>query len=172
MATTLAACELSGYSKSNHTFLWFSLTGSGFSSSLIKPSSSLCVLSKSNWNFISLAYSIDSSVDFLFIWWLICCCFWIDILIDCDWLISIYTNHSSNMKRIDLQYDAIVYIHTHEPHLNVTSINRHWTCATDLVRANPIPHQQIGQTHAIHSFAHSLTHSYAYIRVSPSAIAC
>ena len=41
MATTLAACELSGYSKSNQTFLWFSLSGKGLSSSLIKPSSSL-----------------------------------------------------------------------------------------------------------------------------------
>lgn len=41
MATTLAACELSGYSNSSQTLRWFSLVGSGFSSSLIKPSSSL-----------------------------------------------------------------------------------------------------------------------------------
>lgn len=41
MATTLAACELSGYSNSSHTFLWFSLAGNGFSSSFINPSSSL-----------------------------------------------------------------------------------------------------------------------------------
>lgn len=43
MATTLAACELSGYSKSSQTFLCFSLSGNGLSSSLIKPSSSLRV---------------------------------------------------------------------------------------------------------------------------------
>lgn len=43
MATTLAACELSGYSNNNQTFLWFSFEGKGFSSSLIKPSSSLAV---------------------------------------------------------------------------------------------------------------------------------
>lgn len=52
MATTLAACELSGYSKSNHTFLWFSLAGNGFSSSLIKPSSSLkAYKKKTKWYF-------------------------------------------------------------------------------------------------------------------------
>lgn len=41
MATTLAACELSGYSNSSQTFFWFSFSGKGFSSSLMKPSSSL-----------------------------------------------------------------------------------------------------------------------------------
>lgn len=90
MATTLAACELSGYSKSNHTFLWFSLSGSGFSSSLIKPSSSLCVLSKSNSNFISLAFVVIFGRRNRW------CVFNDWFLIDCDWLISIHTNHSSN----------------------------------------------------------------------------
>lgn len=41
MATTRAACELSGYSNSSQTFFWFSLSGNGLSSSLMKPSSSL-----------------------------------------------------------------------------------------------------------------------------------
>jgi hypothetical protein len=43
MATTRAACELSGYSNSSQTFFWFSLSGNGLSSSLMKPSSSLRV---------------------------------------------------------------------------------------------------------------------------------
>ena len=41
MATIRACCELSGYSNSSHTLRWRSLVGSGFSSSLIKPSPSL-----------------------------------------------------------------------------------------------------------------------------------
>lgn len=41
MATTRAACELSGYSNNSQTFLWRSLSGNGLSSSLMKPSSSL-----------------------------------------------------------------------------------------------------------------------------------
>lgn len=115
MATTLAACELSGYSKSNHTFLWFSLVGSGFSSSLIKPSSSLCVLSKSNWNFISLALSFIfclSSTSLIFLFFST-----IKFLIDCDWLISIHTNHSSNMS---------LYIHmkTNSTIFNVICVNQ------------------------------------------------
>jgi hypothetical protein len=43
MATTRAACELSGYSNSSQTFFWFSLSGNGLSSSFMKPSSSLLV---------------------------------------------------------------------------------------------------------------------------------
>lgn len=45
MATTRAACELSGYSNSSQTFFWFSLSGNGLSSSLMKPSSSLLTCS-------------------------------------------------------------------------------------------------------------------------------
>ena len=46
MATIRACCELSGYSNSSHTFRWRSLVGKGFSSSLIKPSSSLKYMKK------------------------------------------------------------------------------------------------------------------------------
>jgi hypothetical protein len=41
MATTRAACELSGYSNSSQILRFHSLTGRGRSSSLMKPSSSL-----------------------------------------------------------------------------------------------------------------------------------
>lgn len=126
MATTLAACELSGYSKSNHTFLWFSLSGSGFSSSLIKPSSSLCVLSKSNWNFISLAFDLFVIVCVYFFWFV-----W--ILIDCDWLISIHTNHSSNMKanRSSIQCAPTIHSYAFTWHLLNSDLSKlkHWTRA-------------------------------------------
>lgn len=102
MATTLAACELSGYSKSNHTFLWFSLSGSGFSSSLIKPSSSLCVSSKSNWNFISLALNFEMKIKQK-------CSF---VLIFGNEFVSIDTNHSSNYNESHLQGNASHTINT------------------------------------------------------------
>lgn len=68
------------------------------------------------------------------------------ILIDCDWLISIHTNHSSNMKRNrDRQCDA--QSDTRATHFNRTSIslmpdthNVH-TCACFNQRLHVSPHQ-------------------------------